>query len=74
MRKTSPRPSRTALLELDADTGIGEIAANLRYARRTADNLRENGAFALVVSRPFADHKSIQIKGRCLAQPASGSA
>ena len=67
-----PTAVEAAVLELDPDTGVGEIAANLRYARGTADNLRDNGAFAMEVSRPFGDHRSVQIKGRCLGVTGPG--
>jgi hypothetical protein len=62
-----PTACESILLALDPETGVGEIAANARFARQMTANLRDNGRFALVVSRAWADHRSAQIKGRCLS-------
>jgi len=61
-----PTACESILLELDPETGVGEVAAAARYARQMTANLRDNGRFALVVSRVWHDHRSAQIKGRCL--------
>jgi hypothetical protein len=53
-------------MDLDPETGVGEVAAVARYARGMPANLRDNGCFAVVVSRSWGDHRSVQIKGRCL--------
>jgi hypothetical protein len=67
-RDAANRPTavEAVLLELDAETGIGGIAAFARFARNTAANLRDNGRFALMISRPWNDHRSVQLKGRCV--------
>jgi hypothetical protein len=61
-----PTAVEAVVLELDAESGIAEVAANVRFARNTVGNLRANGRCAVVISRAWADHRSVQIKGRCL--------
>jgi hypothetical protein len=61
-----PTAVEAVVLHLDPEVGVGEIAADARFARNTAANLRDNGRFALVISRVWEDHRSVQIKGRCL--------
>src|SRR5262249_51050754 len=61
-----PTAVEAVVLHLDPEAGVGEIAADARFARNTAANLRDNGRFALVISRVWEDHRSVQIKGRCL--------
>lgn len=53
------------MVDLDPESGVGEIAAFSRFARHTEANLRENACFALLASRTWGDHRSVQIKGRC---------
>jgi hypothetical protein len=67
-RDAANRPTavESVMLALDPETGVAEIAADARFARNTAANLRDNGRFALVVSRAWDDHRSVQVKGRCL--------
>ena len=67
-RDAANRPTavESMMLELDPESGVGEIAAAVRYARNTVDNLRDNGRFALVISKVWGDHRSVQVKGRCL--------
>lgn len=61
-----PTAVEAAVLDLDPEAGIAEVAANVRFARNTLANLRENGRVAVVITRAWADHRSVQIKGRCL--------
>jgi hypothetical protein len=61
-----PEAVEAVVLELDAEAGIAEIAANVRFARNTLANLEDNGRVAVVISRAWNDHRSVQIKGRCL--------
>ena len=61
-----PTAAEAGVIAIDAETGVAEIAANVRFARRMVDNLRDNGLFALNCTRPWGDHRSMQMKGRCL--------
>lgn len=64
--RNRPTAVEAVVLELDPESGVAEVAANVRFGRNTADNLRDNGRCAVVISRAWADHRSVQIKGRCL--------
>ncbi len=61
-----PTAVESVVLELDAESGVAEIGADARFARNTVENLRDNGRFALVITRAWGNHRSVQIKGRCL--------
>src|SRR5262245_41347006 len=61
-----PEAVEAVVLELDAEAGIAEVAADARFARKTFANLKDNGRVAVVISRAWKDHRSVQIKGRCL--------
>jgi hypothetical protein len=61
-----PTACECVVMELDPETGVGEVAAVARFARKMTANLGDNGRFAVVVSRMWGDHRSAQIKGRCL--------
>jgi hypothetical protein len=65
-RENRPTACECIVLDLDPETGVGEVAAVARFARQMPENLRDNGRFAVVVSRAWKDHRSAQIKGRCL--------
>src|SRR5262249_37003912 len=61
-----PTACECIVLDLDPETGMGEVGAVARWARHMTANLHDNGRFAVVVSRAWGDHRSVQIKGRCL--------
>src|SRR5262245_14222057 len=61
-----PEAVEAVVLELDAEAGIAEIGADSRFVRKTIANLEDNGRLAVVITRAWKDHKSVQIKGRCL--------
>jgi hypothetical protein len=47
---------------VEADHIVGYVPANL--AGHLADNLNDNHAAAIVISRTTGDHRSVQVKGR----------
>jgi hypothetical protein len=61
-----PEAAEAVVLELDAESGIAEVGVNVRFVRNTLANLRDNGRVAVVISRAWDDHRSVQVKGRCL--------
>jgi hypothetical protein len=61
-----PTAVEASVVGLAPETGMAEIAANARFARRMPDNIRDNGVFAMSCTRPFGDHRSVQLKGQCL--------
>ena len=65
-----PTACECVVMDLDPETGVGEVAAVARFARQMTANLRDNGRLAVVVSRAWGDHRSVQIKGRCLGVSA----
>ena len=64
--RNRPTACEASVVALDAEGGIAEIAANARFSRRLPDNIRDNGVVAMSCTRPFGDHRSVQLKGRCV--------
>jgi hypothetical protein len=60
-----PAEHECFLADIQATRVIGFVPAHL--ARNLAENVRDNGAAALVVSRQPGDHRSVQLKGRITA-------
>lgn len=51
---------------VDRERGLVTLFIPEERARKTLENLRDNGLVAVTFSRPI-DHRAIQLKGRCLS-------
>jgi len=60
--RNHPAAHECFLADIQPTRVIGLVAAHL--ARNLEENVRDNGAAALVVSRQPGDHRSVQLKGR----------
>lgn len=66
-RNSLLEPEAAVAMGLKSDCGrqVFTVYVPQRAAARTLENLKDNGAIAVTMTRP-SDHKSIQIKGRAV--------